>query len=72
MCQECQGDINFNVQSLKYPSEHISALWTQMCMKAIPWAQAEIADGSAIGYPKMHSPKGEADGTTYIQLTAVA
>lgn len=42
-----------------------------MCMKVIPWAQAGIADGSAIGYPKMHIPRGKTDGTTYIQSAVI-
>lgn len=38
-----------------------------MCINVIPWAQAGIADQSAIVYPKMHIPKGETEGTTGIQ-----
>lgn len=49
----------------------ISALWTQMSIKVIPQAQGGIADGIAIGYPKMHIPKGETDGTTYIQSAVI-
>lgn len=42
-----------------------------MCRKVIPWAQAGIAGGSAIGYAKMHIPREKTDGTMYIQPAVI-